>query len=62
MSNVIGDKLKEHFTKMSVFKGANKSVFASCSIPSYIRDWFLMRYEDKDGHIDEDFHVRKKKN
>lgn len=55
MSNVIGDKLKEHFTKMSVFKGANKSVFASCSIPSYIRDWFLMRYEDKDGHIDEDF-------
>lgn len=55
MSEVIGEKLKEHFTKMSVFKGANKSLFASSSIPSYIRDWFLMRYEDKDGHVDEEF-------
>ena len=55
MSTILDEKIKEHFTKMCVFKGANKSIFASCSIPSYIRDWFLMRYEDKDGHIDEEF-------
>ena len=48
IKHVLDDKIKEHFTKMSVFKGANKAIFASCSIPSYIRDWFLMRYEDKE--------------
>ncbi len=53
--STIDEKIREHYEKMSVFKGANKSIFASCSVPSYIRDWFLMRYEDKDGHIDEEF-------
>ena len=53
--SVLDDKIKEHFTKMAVFKGSNRTLFASSSIPSYIRDWFLMRYEDKDGHVDEEF-------
>lgn len=49
------NKLREYFSKMVVFKGEGGSSFSSCNIPNYIKDWFLMRYQDKDGKIDPSF-------
>lgn len=46
------NKLQERFPKMVVFKGEGGSSFSSYNIPNYIKDWFLMRYADKNGKID----------
>ncbi len=47
-------KLKQYFKNMMVYKSAEKSkLFSSCSIPSYMRDWIVMRFSDENGEVDE---------
>ena len=44
------EKLRECFDEMVVYKDLKKSnFFASLSLPSFLRDWLLKRFEDEDG-------------
>jgi len=49
------NKLCSVFPDMVVYKSAEKNkFFSSLSIPSYLRDWLLRRYADKQGNVDVD--------
>lgn len=49
------EKLKNFFPNMVVFKDLkNSNFFAALSLPSFMRDWLLKRFEDEDGHFDAD--------
>lgn len=51
----VGQKLRTCFDSMLVFKGgSNAKMFSGLSIPSYMRDWLLMRFASDDGSIDTD--------
>ena len=52
-------KLREYFAKMVVLKGQGGDFFASLSVPSYIRDWFLMRFANEDGTLNKEFALAK---
>ena len=44
------DKLKECFDEMVVYKDLKKSnFFSALSLPSFLRDWLLKKFEDEDG-------------
>jgi len=46
------DKLREHYGDMLVFKSSgNSKFFSALSIPSFMRDWLVMRFSDKNGVI-----------
>jgi len=46
-------KLKDLFDEMVIFKDLKKSnFFSSLSLPSFLRDWLLKRFEDDNGHYD----------
>ncbi|MDR0677190.1 MAG: BREX system Lon protease-like protein BrxL [Holosporaceae bacterium] len=46
-------KLKECFDEMVVYKDLKKSnFFSSLSLPSFMRDWLLKRFEDGNGEFD----------
>ena len=46
------DKLREHYGDMLVYKSSgNSKFFSALSIPSFMRDWLVMRFSDKDGVI-----------
>ena len=46
-------KLKEYYADMLVFKSsANSKFFSALSLPSFMRDWLVMRFSDKNGVID----------
>lgn len=48
-------KLKKYFGDMLVFKSsANSKFFSALSLPSYMRDWLVMRFSNSDGKIDKD--------
>ncbi|MCL2861605.1 MAG: BREX system Lon protease-like protein BrxL [Firmicutes bacterium] len=49
------EKLKKHFDGMIVKKTNSQSIFASLSLPSFIRDWFLKKYADKNGDVNVNF-------
>ncbi|MCR4898499.1 MAG: BREX system Lon protease-like protein BrxL [Acholeplasmatales bacterium] len=53
------EKIKEFYPKMVVLKGKCENTFSNLSIPGYIKDWFLMRYADNNGNIDETFLIDK---
>ena len=42
-------KLKENFEGMIVYKKPSADIFATLSIPAFIKDWFVKRYSDADG-------------
>ena len=47
------DKLKRCFDEMVVFKNLKKSnFFSALSLPSFMRDWLLKRFENEDGEYD----------
>lgn len=47
------DKLKCCFDEMVVYKDLKKSnFFNSISLPSFMRDWILKKFEDDDGNFD----------
>jgi ATP-dependent Lon protease len=46
-------KIKNIFSNMLVYKDARKNrFFSSLGIPSYLRDWLLMRFTDEEGKVD----------
>ena len=49
------EKLKQLFSGMIVKKNCKNDQFSILGIPSFIRDWFIRKYADKDGNIDSDF-------
>jgi len=49
------DKLRRCFDEMVVYKDLKKSnFFSSLSLPSFMRDWLLKRFEDDNGQFDND--------
>ena len=47
------NKLREHFSDMAVYKDLkNSNFFSALSLPSFMRDWLLRRFEDSDGNFD----------
>ena len=49
------DRLRSCFGDMLVYKSAkNTRFFSDQSMPSYIRDWLMMRFSREDGSIQED--------
>lgn len=47
------EKLKECFDEMVVYKDLKKSdFFSSLSLPSFLRDWLLKKFEDENGDFD----------
>lgn len=48
-------RLKDYFPDMVVYKDLNKNNFiSSFKLPSFMRDFVLMRYQDEDGAVDVD--------
>ena len=46
-------KLKQYYGDMLVYKSsANSKFFSALSLPSFMRDWLVMRFSDSNGVID----------
>lgn len=53
--NSLEQRLKEYFEDMLVFKSpANGKFFSALSLPSFMRDWLVMRFSERDGKIDKE--------
>ena len=49
---MLEDKIKQYFSEMVVLKNSKRTeFFASLSLPSYMRDWLVMKFSDQDGNI-----------
>lgn len=47
------EKLRNCFDEMVVYKDLKKSnFFSALSLPSFMRDWLLKKFEDENGHFD----------
>ncbi|MDR2754693.1 MAG: BREX system Lon protease-like protein BrxL [Planctomycetaceae bacterium] len=42
-------QLREYFGEMTVYKDLQKTNFSALTLPSFMRDWLLKRFEDEDG-------------
>lgn len=52
---MLENKIREVFADMVVLKDPQRSeYFSNLSIPSYMRDWLVMKFSDDDGQIDYD--------
>lgn len=52
---MVEEKLRNCFDEMVVFKDLKKSnFFNAISLPSFMRDWILKKFEDDDGNFDTD--------
>ena len=52
---MLEDKVREVFADMVVLKDPQRSeYFSNLSIPSYMRDWLVMKFSDDDGNVDYD--------
>lgn len=50
-----GKKLQTNFSEMLVYKSsANSKFFSALSLPSFMRDWLVMRFSDSRGKIDKE--------
>ena len=50
---MLEDKLRECFEDMVVFKDLKKSnFFSALSLPSFLRDWLLRKFQDDEGNYD----------
>ncbi|OIQ08632.1 hypothetical protein MOOR_17800 [Moorella thermoacetica] len=55
VGNALQDKIKTYFQDMAVYKDPTQNkFFSSLSIPSYLRDWMVMRFADDSGRINLD--------
>lgn len=53
------EKLRNFFDEMVVYKDLKKSnFFSALSLPSFMRDWLLKKFEDENGYFDSDELVR----
>ena len=51
----INQKIKEVFPDLSILKKAsNNSFFKGRNLPSFVKDFVLRRYTDREGNIDEE--------
>ena len=51
--NMLEDKIRDVFQDVIVLKDPKRSeYFSKLSIPSYMRDWLVMKFSDEDGTID----------
>ena len=49
------DKLKDSFGEMVIYKNLKKSnFFNSLSLPSFMRDFVLQKFQDEEGNFDVD--------
>ncbi len=54
-NNELEKKLKQHFGDVLVYKSsANSKFFSALSLPSYMRDWLVMRFSNAEGKIDKE--------
>ena len=45
-------KLKKYYGDMLVYKSsANSKFFSALSLPSFMRDWLVMRFSDEQGKL-----------
>ena len=52
---MLEDKVRDVFADMVVLKDPQRSeYFSNLSIPSYMRDWLVMKFSDDEGRIDYD--------
>lgn len=50
---MLEDKIRDVFSDMVVLKDPKRSeYFSKLSIPSYMRDWLVMKFSDEDGAVD----------
>ncbi len=53
MNETLNAKLKKFFGDMLVYKSSgNAKFFSALSLPSFMRDWLVMRFSDEDGRVD----------
>ena len=56
---MLEDKVRDVFSDMVVLKNPERAeFFKSLSLPSYMRDWLVMKFSDDDGSIDYDSVLR----
>ena len=49
------EKLRDNFDEMVVFKDLKKTnFFSTLSLPAFMRDWLLKKFEDDEGNFDKD--------
>lgn len=49
---VVEKKLREHFAEMIVLKSPKRTeFFRNLSMPSYLRDWLIMKFADENGDV-----------
>ena len=47
------NKLRDCFDEMVVYKDLrNRNFFSALSLPAFLRDWLLKRFEDENGEFD----------
>ena len=52
---MLEDKVRSTFSDMVVLKDPKRSeFFSNLSMPSYMRDWLVMKFSDNQGNIDYD--------
>ena len=56
---MLEDKVRDVFADMVVLKNPERTeFFSNLSLPSYMRDWLVMKFSDADGIIDYDSVLR----
>jgi ATP-dependent Lon protease len=56
---MLEDKIRNVFSDMVVLKNPKRTeFFSNLSLPSYMRDWLVMKFSDKNGNIDSDSVLR----
>lgn len=49
------EKLRDNFDEMVVYKDLKRTnFFTALSLPAFMRDWLLRKFEDEDGQFDQD--------
>ena len=49
------EKLRDNFDEMVVYKDLKKTnFFSTLSLPAFMRDWLLKKFEDDEGEFDKD--------
>ena len=52
-TNMLEEKVRDIFADMVVLKNPERTeFFSNLSLPSYMRDWLVMKFSDDDGIIE----------
>lgn len=48
----LSEKLRDNFDEMVVYKDLKKTnFFSTLSLPAFMRDWLLKKFEDDEGNL-----------